>query len=326
MQMYYGGMWQEYSRTLDYSSVMDGFKVRLRFHSTSNGTVTYSYASDLKISSTETLNVENETINVKQGLAATVDIDLSQYINSSNFKYSKLYSFKINGNIGDVDAEVSYNFIIITGDELTVSPSTDNWVDFTGDYSTSYFEKGNDFNLGLTIISDRDEVINDIYMVCKMYYATINEETGEFTISLTTRSLAKAADFCGVRSGRNTDKFGEMKLTPLESVRIGAPGVAQSPVVLECSVKQILRLGSHDMFIAEVVNVSVEERYLDDKGRLELEKADLIAYSHGEYFALGDKIGKFGYSVRKKTASAGSGAAGGRGRNRSHSRKNLGKT
>ena len=179
MQMYYGGMWQEYSRTLDYSSVMDGFKVRLRFRSTSNGTVTYSYTSDLKISSTETLNVENETINVKQGLAATVDIDLSQYINSSNFRYSKLYSFKISGNIGDVDAEVSYNFIIITGDELTVSPSTDNWVDFTGDYSTSYFEKGNDFNLGLTIISDRDEVINDIYMVGKMYYATINEETGE---------------------------------------------------------------------------------------------------------------------------------------------------
>jgi hypothetical protein len=80
------------------------------------------------------------------------------------------------------------------------------------------------------------------------------------------------------------------------------------------------------MFIAEVVNVSVEERYLDDKGRLELEKADLIAYSHGEYFALGDKIGKFGYSVRKKTASTGSGAAGGRGKNRSHGRKTLGKT
>lgn len=154
----------------------------------------------------------------------------------------------------------------------------------------------------------------------------IIEETGEFTISLTTRALAEATDFCGVRSGRNTDKFRKMKLKPLESEKIGAPGVAQSPVVLECSVKQILRLGSHDMFIAEVVNVSVEERYLDDKGRLELEKADLIAYSHGEYFALGDKIGKFGYSVRKKTASAGSGAAGGRGRNRSHSRKNLGKT
>ena len=150
----------------------------------------------------------------------------------------------------------------------------------------------------------------------------IIEETGEFTISLTTRSLAKAADFCGVRSGRNTDKFGEMKLTPLESVRIGAPGVAQSPVVLECRVKEILRLGSHDMFVAEVVNVSVDEQYLDDSGRLELEKADLIAYSHGEYFALGEKIGKFGYSVRKK-AAAGSDAAG---TGRSGGRSSTGKT
>ena len=104
-----------------------------------------------------------------------------------------------------------------------------------------------------------------------------------------------------MRSGRDTDKFREMKLTPLESSKIRAPGVAESPVVLECRVKEILRLGSHDMFIAEVVNVSVDERYLNEKGRLELEKADLIAYSHGEYFALGKKIGKFGYSVRRRS-------------------------
>ena len=79
-------------------------------------------------------------------------------------------------------------------------------------------------------------------------------------------------------------------------------------MVLECKVKQILRLGSHDMFVAEVVNVSVDEQYLDEKGKLELEKADLIAYSHGQYFALGDKIGKFGYSVRRKPETAGSGS------------------
>jgi flavin reductase (DIM6/NTAB) family NADH-FMN oxidoreductase RutF len=91
-----------------------------------------------------------------------------------------------------------------------------------------------------------------------------------------------------------------MKLTRLESAKIRAPGVAESPVVLECRVKQVLRLGSHDMFIAEVVNVSVDERFLDERGRLELEKADLIAYSHGEYFELGRKIGRFGYSVRKR--------------------------
>ena len=128
----------------------------------------------------------------------------------------------------------------------------------------------------------------------------IIENTGEFTISLTTTGLARAADYCGVRSGRDVDKFKEMKLTRLESAVIRAPGVAESPVVLECRVKQIARLGSHDMFVAEVVNVSVDERFLDGKGRLELEKADLIAYSHGEYFALGKKIGRFGYSVRKR--------------------------
>lgn len=171
-----------------------------------------------------------------------------------------------------------------------------------------------------------DPVMVSVSIRGERYSHHIIENTGEFTISLTNRQLARATDFCGVRSGRNTDKFAEMKLTPLESTMISAPGVAQSPVVLECKVKEILRLGSHDMFIAEVVNVSVDEQYLDGKGKLELEKADLIAYSHGQYFALGDKIGKFGYSVRKKTASAGSGAAGGRGRNRSHSRKNLGKT
>jgi flavin reductase (DIM6/NTAB) family NADH-FMN oxidoreductase RutF len=146
-----------------------------------------------------------------------------------------------------------------------------------------------------------DPVMVSVSIRKERFSHAIIENTGEFTISLTTTGLARAADFCGVRSGRDTDKFREMKLTPLESSKIRAPGVAESPVVLECRVKEILRLGSHDMFIAEVVNVSVDERYLNEKGRLELEKADLIAYSHGEYFALGKKIGKFGYSVRRRS-------------------------
>ena len=145
-----------------------------------------------------------------------------------------------------------------------------------------------------------DPVMVSVSIRKERYSHDIIENTGEFTISLTTKSLARVADFCGVRSGRDIDKFKEMKLTRLESAQIRAPGVAESPVVLECRVKQILRLGSHDMFIAEVVNVSVDERFLDEKGRLELEKADLIAYSHGEYFALGKKIGRFGYSVRRR--------------------------
>lgn len=166
-----------------------------------------------------------------------------------------------------------------------------------------------------------DPVMVSVSIRKERYSHHIIENTGEFTISLTNRQLARATDFCGVRSGRNTDKFAEMKLTPLESTMISAPGVAQSPVVLECKVKEILRLGSHDMFIAEVVNVSVDGQYLDDNGKLELERADLIAYSHGEYFALGDKIGKFGYSVRKKAGTAGSGTADGRSAKRGASRK-----
>lgn len=145
-----------------------------------------------------------------------------------------------------------------------------------------------------------DPVMVSVSIRRERFSHDIIENTGEFTISLTTSGLARAADFCGVRSGRDIDKFKEMKLTRLPSVKIGAPGVDESPVVIECRVKQILRLGSHDMFIAEVVNVSVDERYLDEKGRLELEKADLIAYSHGEYFALGKRLGKFGYSVRRR--------------------------
>ena len=166
-----------------------------------------------------------------------------------------------------------------------------------------------------------DPVMVSVSIRGERYSHHIIENTGEFTISLTNRQLARATDFCGVRSGRNTDKFAEMKLTPLESTMISAPGVAQSPVVLECKVKEILRLGSHDMFIAEVVNVSVDGQYLDDNGKLELERADLIAYSHGVYFALGDKIGKFGYSVRKKAGTAGSGTADGRSAKRGAGRK-----
>ena len=145
-----------------------------------------------------------------------------------------------------------------------------------------------------------DPVMVSVSIRKERFSHDIIENTGEFTISLTTTGLARATDYCGVRSGRDVDKFKEMKLTRLESAQIRAPGVAESPVVLECRVKQIARLGSHDMFVAEVVNVSVDERLLDGKGRLELEKADLIAYSHGEYFALGKKIGRFGYSVRKR--------------------------
>ena len=132
------------------------------------------------------------------------------------------------------------------------------------------------------------------------------ETSGEFVVNLTTEQLVRATDFCGVRSGKDIDKFKEMHLTPLPSKEISAPGIAESPVNIECKVKQVLELGSHDMFIAEVMAVNVDESLLDEKGTLHLSDADLIAYSHGRYYGLGDFIGKFGYSVQKpsKTKSS----------------------
>ena len=129
----------------------------------------------------------------------------------------------------------------------------------------------------------------------------IIKRTGEFVINLTTASLARATDWCGVRSGRDYDKFSEMGLTVEAAAVVKAPIVAESPVSIECRVKQIVPLGSHDMFIADVVNVLVDEEYINpETGKLELERADMIAYSHGEYFRLGKAIGHFGWSVRKK--------------------------
>ena len=129
----------------------------------------------------------------------------------------------------------------------------------------------------------------------------IIKRTGEFVINLTTTSLARATDWCGVRSGRDYDKFAEMGLTPIPSAVVGAPAVGESPISIECRVRQIIPLGSHDMFLADVVNVLVDEKWINpETGRLELERAEPIVYSHGEYFSLGKMLGHFGWSVRKK--------------------------
>ncbi len=139
------------------------------------------------------------------------------------------------------------------------------------------------------------------------YSYDIIKQTGEFVVNLTSRDLTRAADWCGVRSGRDYDKFKEMKLTPQQSVEVSCPGIAESPVNIECKVHSVIELGSHDMFIGEVLCVTVDDRFMDDKGRFNLGAADLVAYSHGEYFSLGNKLGKFGYSVAKKTAKNSSG-------------------
>ena len=125
------------------------------------------------------------------------------------------------------------------------------------------------------------------------------EETGEFVINLTTEALAYATDYCGVKSGREVDKFKEMHLTPEEADMVKAPLIKESPVNIECKVVKKEELGSHHMFLAEVVSVHVDEKYLDEKNRFALEKTELISYVHGEYYSLGKLLGNFGYSIRK---------------------------
>ena len=132
------------------------------------------------------------------------------------------------------------------------------------------------------------------------YSHNIIEKTGEFVINLCSEELAFATDFCGVRSGRDTDKFKEMKLTPERAEAVRCPMIKESPVNIECRVREIIELGSHDMFIADILKVHVDEQYIDRSGRIRLDQASLVAYNHGEYFGLKRQpIGKFGFSVMK---------------------------
>lgn len=133
------------------------------------------------------------------------------------------------------------------------------------------------------------------------YSYNIIKKNMEFVINITTESLAKATDWCGVRSGSKFDKFKEMNLTPGKSKVVNCPTIQESPINIECRVKEILSLGSHDMFISEVVNVQVDEGLIDkETGKFELNKSNPLVYLHGNYYGLGDIIGKFGWSVEKK--------------------------
>lgn len=132
------------------------------------------------------------------------------------------------------------------------------------------------------------------------YSYSILQETGEFVINLTTKELAFATDYCGVKSGRDVDKFKEMNLTPLAASQVKAPLIGESPVSLECRVREIMPLGSHHMFLADVVAVHADEKYMDENHKFHLEKAEPIMYSHGDYLVCGEKLGNFGYSVKKE--------------------------
>lgn len=132
------------------------------------------------------------------------------------------------------------------------------------------------------------------------YSYSLIRDTREFVINLTTEQMAHATDYCGVRSGREHDKWADCKLTPIPAKTVQCPMIAESPVNIECKVTQIQELGSHHMFLAEVTAVHVDDRYMDDQNTFHLENAGLLAYSHGNYFNLGKTLGSFGYSVQRK--------------------------
>lgn len=135
------------------------------------------------------------------------------------------------------------------------------------------------------------------------YSYSMIRETGEFVINLTTKDLVYATDYCGVKSGARADKWAETGLTKVQAGKVNVPMIKESPVNIECKVKEVIPLGSHHMFLAEVVNVNVSEKYMNEQGTFDLSKAKPIVYSHGWYYDLGEKLGRFGYSVARKKKS-----------------------
>lgn len=164
-------------------------------------------------------------------------------------------------------------------------------------------ENPNVFTVGWTGIINTRPPMTYISVRPERHSYKMIKESGEFVINLPTEKLVRAVDYVGCRSGRNTNKFEEMKLTAKESSEVSAPMVAESPVNIECRVKSSMLLGSHEMFIADIVAVNVDNKAFDEKGKITFENLDLIAYAHGTYFTLGEQIGTFGYSVRKKKSN-----------------------
>ena len=170
--------------------------------------------------------------------------------------------------------------------------------------SCGTMEESNIITVAWTGILNTNPAMCYISVRPERYSHDIIKENGEFAINLTTRQLAYATDWCGVKSGRDVDKFKEMKLTKERANIIKAPLIKECPVSVECKVKEIVPLGSHDMFVAEIVAIDADEKYIDEKGAFDISKCDLIAYANGGYYPLESKIGKFGYSVQKKSKTA----------------------
>ena len=161
-------------------------------------------------------------------------------------------------------------------------------------------EKSNIMTVAWTGILNTNPAMVYISVRPERYSYNLIKESGEFVINLTTKDLAFATDWCGVRSGAKYDKFKEMKLTKEKANFVKCPLIKESPASIECKVTDIKELGSHHMFVAEVLSIDADDRYIDDNGAFDISKCDLIAYANGGYYSLDKKIGKFGYSVQKK--------------------------
>lgn len=161
-------------------------------------------------------------------------------------------------------------------------------------------EKSNIITVAWTGILNTNPAMVYISVRPTRHSYNIIKETGEFVINLTTKDLVKQTDWCGVRSGDKFDKFKEMNLHKEKANFVKCPLIKESPVSIECKVKEVVELGSHHMFMAEVLSIDAEDKYIDEKGAFDISKCDLIAYANGGYYPLGKKLGKFGFSVQKK--------------------------
>ena len=166
--------------------------------------------------------------------------------------------------------------------------------------SCGTMEKSNIITVAWTGIINTDPAMVYISVRPNRYSYNLIKEYGEFVINLTNKDLAFATDWCGVKTGAKVDKFKEMHLTKEKAQFVKCPLIKESPVSVECKVKEIKELGTHNMIIAEVLSIDADQKYIDKNGAFDISKCDLIAYSNGKYYTLGKQIGKFGYSVQKK--------------------------
>lgn len=161
-------------------------------------------------------------------------------------------------------------------------------------------KKPNIITIAWTGILNTDPAMTYISVRKERYSHKLISENKEFVINLVSRDLAFAADYCGVRSGAKENKFETLGLHTEKAENVSAPLIKEAPISIECRVEKVIELGTHDMFMAKILSVDVEDKYLDETGKFDMEKCDLVAYSHGQYYTLGDRLGKFGFSVEKK--------------------------